>query len=85
MPRTRSASCVANGRDSGGQHLGVKVFGDQLIHAGGIIVRQQGTQFFPGKNVGLSRNHTIFALCNGTVKFGFAHGGRRTISVVPAS
>ena len=85
MANSRSAGCVSNSRDSKGQHLGVKVFGDQAVSAGAIIVRQLGTRFYPGKNVGLSRDHTIFALCDGTVKFGFSHGGRKTISVIPAS
>ena len=73
-----------NGRDSNAQYLGMKVFGDQKISAGSIIVRQRGTQFFPGNNVGLSRDHNIYSLIDGIVKFERYNRDRKKISVYPA-
>lgn len=85
MARQRSASCVANGRNSPGQKLGVKAFGSEFVSKGSLIVRQQGTQFYPGLNVGLGRDHTLFALCDGKVTFGYTRGGKRKVSVAPLS
>ncbi|RAL38166.1 hypothetical protein DM860_000860 [Cuscuta australis] len=65
----KGAGSTKNGRDSPGQRLGVKIFGDQAVKSGGIIVRQRGTKFHPGKNVGLGKDHTIFSLIDGLVKF----------------
>ncbi|KAM3374197.1 hypothetical protein P3S68_012911 [Capsicum galapagoense] len=65
----KGAGSTKNGRDSPGQRLGVKVFGDQLVKPGSIIVLQRGTKFHPGKNVGLGKDHTIFSLIDGLVKF----------------
>ena len=70
-----------NGRDSVSKRLGVKVFGGQVIRAGGIIIRQRGTKHHPGLNVGLGRDFTLFALKDGHVQFNKA---KRTVSVVPA-
>ncbi|MBI4668652.1 MAG: 50S ribosomal protein L27 [Elusimicrobia bacterium] len=84
MARTRSAGCVANGRDSPGQKLGVKVPGEALVRKGAIIVRQKGTRFLPGKNVGMGRDHTLFSLAEGAVKFGWTSGAKRTVSVLPS-
>lgn len=73
-----------NGRDSNPQYLGVKIFGGQTIKAGNIIVRQRGTQFLPGNNVGLSRDHNIFALIDGIVKFERSTREKQKISVYAA-
>ena len=85
MAQKKGGGSTRNGRDSQAKRLGVKVYGGQQISAGGIIVRQRGTQFHPGVNVGLGKDHTLFSLVDGTVKF--AVGGaqkRRTVSVVAA-
>lgn len=70
-----------NGRDSNPQYLGVKIFGGQEIKAGNIIVRQRGTKFMPGNNVGLSRDHNIYALIDGIVKFERLTREKQKISV----
>jgi len=85
MAHKKAGGSSRNGRDSKGQRLGVKVYGSQDISQGGIIVRQRGTQYHAGKFVGIGKDHTLFALCDGTVKF---HGGpkdRQYVSVVPAN
>jgi large subunit ribosomal protein L27 len=84
MAHKKAGGSSRNGRDSQAKRLGVKVFGGEAINAGGIIVRQRGTQFHPGNNVGIGRDHTLFALVSGTVDFA-VHGpkNRRTISVLP--
>lgn len=69
MAHKKGQGSVKNGRDSVSKRLGVKVFGSQTISAGGIIIRQRGTKFHPGRNVGLGRDYTIFALVDGTVRF----------------
>ncbi len=69
MAKTKSKGSTRLGRDSRPKYLGVKVFGGQKVKAGMIIVRQRGTKFLPGKNVGLGKDHTIFALKEGVVKF----------------
>ncbi len=83
MAHKKAGGSTRNGRDSNPKYLGVKLFGGQAVAAGNIIVRQRGTQFHPGPNVGLGRDHTLFALKDGTVKF--TVGGpqmRRFVSVV---
>jgi large subunit ribosomal protein L27 len=75
MAHKKGQGSVKNGRDSVSKRLGVKVFGSQTINAGGIIIRQRGTKFHPGRNVGLGRDYTIFAMVEGTVRFD--RGGRR--------
>ena len=72
-----------NGRDSKSKRLGVKKFGGEYVIPGNIIVRQRGTKFHPGLNVGLGRDYTIFATTEGFVRFEEKHGGRKYISVLP--
>lgn len=84
MAHKKAGGSSRNGRDSQAKRLGVKVFGGQAISAGGIIVRQRGTQFHPGDNVGLGRDHTLFALVDGTVTFTVrGDKNRQTVMVVP--
>lgn len=82
MAHKKGQGSSKNGRDSNAQRLGVKLFGGQAVRAGGIIVRQRGTQFHPGRNVGLGRDFTIYSLVDGTVQF--EQNGRR-ISVQAAA
>ena len=81
MAHKKGQGSVKNGRDSVSKRLGVKKFGSETVVAGNIIIRQRGTKFLPGKNVGLGRDYTIFALVDGQVRFDRA--GRR-VNVVPA-
>jgi large subunit ribosomal protein L27 len=74
MAHKKGQGSSRNGRDSNGQRRGVKVFGGQRVTAGSILVRQLGTRIHPGKNVGLGRDFTLFALCDGTVNYGKARG-----------
>jgi len=78
MAHKKGQSTTTNGRESRAQRLGIKKFGDQSVIAGNIIVRQRGTKIHPGKNVGMGRDFTLFALKDGVVKFDKAH---RRISV----
>ena len=84
MSKTKGGGSTRNGRDSNAQRLGVKVFDGTEIHAGTIIVRQRGTRFHPGKNVGIGSDDTLFALVNGSVKFG-ERRGRRVVDVLPTA
>jgi large subunit ribosomal protein L27 len=84
MAHTKSQGSSSNGRDSAGQRLGVKVFGDQKVHAGAIIIRQVGTKFHPGKNAGIGSDHTIFAKVSGIIKIKWGAGNRKYINVIPA-
>lgn len=81
MAHKKGASSTRNGRDSNAQRLGVKRFGGQIVGAGEIIVRQRGTHFHPGTNVGRGKDDTLFALCAGTVEFG-SHRGRRVVNIL---
>ena len=81
MAHKKGASSTRNGRDSNAQRLGVKRFGGQFVKAGEIIVRQRGTHFHPGRNVGRGNDDTLFALTAGTVEFGRKRD-RRVVSVV---
>jgi large subunit ribosomal protein L27 len=82
MAHKKAGGSSRNGRDSQAKRLGVKVYGGESIHAGSIIVRQRGTQFHPGENVGIGRDHTLFALSDGLVQFAVGGGkNRRTVSV----
>jgi large subunit ribosomal protein L27 len=72
-----------NGRDSGGQRLGLKIFGGEEVIAGNIIARQRGTKWHPGRNVGVGRDHTLFALIDGRVEFRAKTKGRIFVSVLP--
>jgi large subunit ribosomal protein L27 len=83
MAHKKGGGSSNNGRDSNSQRLGVKRFGGQLVNAGEIIVRQRGTHFHPGTNVGRGGDDTLFALIEGNVEFG-TRRGRRVVSVVPA-
>lgn len=83
MAHKKGVGSSRNGRDSNPKYLGVKMYGGQAIEAGNIIVRQRGTQFHPGAGVGLGRDHTLYALVDGTVQFGTkGKEKRRTVSVV---
>ncbi|MEU4360422.1 50S ribosomal protein L27 [Promicromonospora sp. NPDC023987] len=81
MAHKKGASSSRNGRDSNAQRLGVKRFGGQVVKAGEIIVRQRGTHFHPGVNVGRGKDDTLFALTPGAVQFG-ARRGRKVIDIV---
>ncbi len=81
MAHKKGASSTRNGRDSNAQRLGVKRFGGQLVNAGEIIVRQRGTHFHPGENVGRGKDDTLFALTPGSVLFGTKRG-RKTVNIV---
>lgn len=82
MAQKKAGGSSKNGRDSAGRRLGVKKFGGELVNAGNILIRQRGTQWHPGSNVGMGRDHTIFALINGIVKFTRGHNDRSIISIV---
>ena len=83
MAHKKGASPTRNGRDSNPQYLGVKRFGGQVVKAGEILVRQRGTHFHPGANVGRGGDDTLFALAAGSVEFG-QKGGRKVVNVVSA-
>jgi large subunit ribosomal protein L27 len=83
MAHKKGQGSSRNGRDSPGQHRGVKIYGSQAVVPGNIIVRQLGTEFHPGENVGMGRDYTLFALVEGTVKYARRRGDQRVISVVP--
>ena len=82
MSKTKGGGSTRNGRDSNAQRLGVKVFDGTTVQTGSIIVRQRGTKFHPGLNVGIGKDDTLFALSPGSVKFG-QHNGRRLVDVLP--
>ena len=85
MAQKKGGGSTRNGRDSQPKMLGVKAFGGELISAGSIIVRQRGTKFHPGTNVGLGKDHTLFALVDGHVSFATKGSlNKHTVSVVPA-
>jgi large subunit ribosomal protein L27 len=83
MAHKKAGGSSRNGRDSAGQRLGVKLFGGQHCIAGNIIARQRGTKWHPGQNVGLGKDHTLFALIDGHVQFRTKAKGRVFVSVVP--
>jgi large subunit ribosomal protein L27 len=83
MAHKKAGGSSRNGRDSAGQRLGVKLFGGQQCVAGNIIARQRGTKWHPGQNVGLGKDHTLFALIDGHVQFRTKAKGRIYVSVVP--
>ena len=84
MAHKKGGGSSTNGRDSQGQRLGVKRFGGQLVSGGSILVRQRGTHYKPGKNVGRAKDDSLFALINGVVRFEDKGGKGRFISVLPA-
>ncbi len=81
MAHKKAGGSSRNGRDSSPKFLGVKKFGGETVAAGNILVRQRGTKWHPGKNVGLGRDHTIFALVDGNVKFNKGRGGKTFVNV----
>ena len=85
MAHKKAGGSSRNGRDSAGQHLGVKMFGDQVVEPGNIIVRQRGTKFHPGANVGVGKDHTLFALVDGQVSFAIKGAlNKHTVNVTSA-
>lgn len=84
MAHKKAGGSSRNGRDSEGQRLGVKKFGGEAVVAGNIIVRQRGTKWHPGANVGIGKDHTLFALSAGRVEFKSKPGGRTYVTVVQA-
>ncbi len=83
MAHKKAVGSSRNGRESESKRLGVKIFGGQGAIAGNILVRQRGTTHHPGKNVGLGRDHTLFALTSGMVEFKKTRGGRSVVNIVP--
>lgn len=83
MAHKKAGGSSRNGRDTAGRRLGVKKFGDEAVISGNIIVRQRGTKVHPGKNVGMGRDHTLFATADGKVEFHRTTGGKTFVSVVP--
>lgn len=85
MAHKKGQGSSRNGRDSPGQHRGVKVYGSEKVIAGNILVRQVGTLVHPGQNVGMGKDFTLFALIDGTVKYSRIRGDRRVVSVLPSA
>jgi large subunit ribosomal protein L27 len=84
MAHKKAGGSSRNGRDSDGRRLGVKKFGGEAVVAGNIIIRQRGTKWHPGRNIGMGKDHTLFALVDGVVEFRSVRG-RSSVSVVPAA
>jgi large subunit ribosomal protein L27 len=85
MAHKKAGGSSRNGRDSESKRLGVKKFGGENVLSGNIIVRQRGTRWYAGRNVGMGKDHTLFAVMNGRVEFSRGRGGRTFVSVVPGS
>ena len=85
MAHKKAGGSSRNGRDSAGRRLGVKKYGGEQVIPGNIILRQRGTKWHPGNNVGMGKDHTIFALVEGHVSFSGARGGRTVVSVLPSA
>lgn len=85
MAHKKAGGSSRNGRDSAGRRLGVKKYGGEAVLAGNILVRQRGTKYYPGVNVGIGRDHTLFALVTGTVRFHKTKQGGTTVLVDAAS
>jgi len=83
MAHKKGEGSVKNGRDSQSKRLGVKIFGGQPANAGSIILRQRGTEYHPGKNVGVGKDYTIYALANGVVEFRKGKNNKTFVSVAP--
>ena len=83
MAHKKAGGSSRNGRDSAGQRLGLKIFGGEQVIAGNIIARQRGTKWHPGRNVGIGRDHTLFALADGQLEFRTKAKGRVFVSVLP--
>ena len=84
MAHKKAGGSSRNGRDSRGQRRGVKIYGGQLVRSGNIIVRQLGTRIHPGKNVGMGRDYTLYAMIDGSVLYGRLDRKRKKVSIVPA-
>ena len=84
MAQKKGVGSSKNGRESHSKRLGVKIFGGETCKAGNIIVRQRGTEFHPGNNMGMGKDHTLFALVDGTVSFKVTKEDRRYVSIIPA-
>lgn len=85
MASKKAGGSSRNGRDSEGRRLGVKKFGSQFVESGNILVRQRGTKFYPGKNVGMGKDHTLFSLIDGVVFFSNGYKNRCFVSVMDRS
>ena len=85
MAHKKAGGSSRNGRDSAGRRLGVKKFGGEIAVPGNILVRQRGTKFHAGENVGLGRDHTLFALTGGRVQFAVKRDGKNFVSILPES
>ena len=85
MAHKKGQGSTQNNRESAGRRLGVKKFGGQFVRAGNIIIRQRGTKVHPGNNVGMGKDHTIFALIDGIVSFERKDRIRKKVSIIPAS
>ena len=85
MAHKKAGGSLRNGRDSAGRRLGVKKFGGEHVIPGNIIIRQRGTKWHPGDNVGIGKDHTIFAVVEGNVSFSEKKGGRTVVSVLPTA
>ena len=85
MAHKKGQGSTQNNRDSAGRRLGVKKFGGEFVRAGNIIVRQRGTKVHPGQNIGMGKDHTLYALVDGIVQFERKDKTRKQVSVVPAS
>ena len=83
MASKKGVGSTRNGRDSNPKYLGVKHYGSEKVIAGNIIIRQRGTKYHPGNNVGMGKDHTLFALINGTVKFELKRG-KQLVAALPA-
>ena len=84
MAHKKGVGSSKNGRESHSKRLGVKIFGGEVCKAGNIIIRQRGTEFHPGENMGMGKDHTLFALVDGTVSFKVGKNDRRSVSIIPA-
>jgi large subunit ribosomal protein L27 len=85
MAHKKAGGSSRNGRDSAAQRLGVKKYGGQTVRAGNILIRQRGTKFHPGKNVGRGKDDTLFALSDGVVQFRFIDRNRKAVDILPAA
>ncbi len=83
MAHKKAGGSTSNGRDSNAKRLGVKRYGGEKVTSGSILIRQRGTKILAGTNVGLGRDHTLFAMTDGEVKYEWAHKGKRRVSVYP--
>jgi large subunit ribosomal protein L27 len=83
MAHTKAQGSSSNGRDSAGQRLGIKAYGSELVNAGSIIVRQRGTKYMPGKNVGMGKDNTLYAKITGVIKFERKSGNKPYVNVFP--